>query len=152
MPNDDAQLLESRRFELTELGRYFGVPPFLLFDHEKSTTWGSGLEQQMLGFINVDLHPTWLGPTEQRITKELLGNGLEARYDMRDIMRGDSVARANYYQVMFGLGGLNANEIRFDEDLPPVEGGDEYLKPTVEVPVGPTPVIGGSAVSDSPQT
>lgn len=152
MPNDDAQLLESRRFELTELGRYFGVPPFLLFDHEKSTTWGSGLEQQMLGFINVDLHPTWLGPTEQRITKELLGNGLEARYDMRDIMRGDSVARANYYQVMFGLGGLNANEIRFDEDLPPVDGGDEYLKPTVEVPVGPTPVIGGSAVSDSPQT
>jgi len=149
MPNDDAEMLASRQFQLTELGRYYGIPPFLLFDHTTSTTWGSGLEQIMLGFLNADLHPTWLAPTEGRITSELLPDGLEAAYDMRALMRGDSVARANYFQVMFGLGALNANEVRFTEDLPPVPGGDEYLKPTVEVDVSPTPVIGAGSLSDS---
>lgn len=127
MPNDDAQLLESRRFQLTELGRYYGVPPFLLFDHEKSTTWGTGLEQQGLGFVMYDLHPTWLATTEQRVTKELLGDGLIARYSIRQLLRGDSIARAEWSRVMFEMGVLNANEIREDEDLPPREGGDKYL-------------------------
>lgn len=132
MPNDDAQLLESRRFELTEIGRWYGVPPFLLFDHEKSTTWGSGLEQQALGFVKYDLHPMWLAPTEQRITRELLGDTLEARYDMSEILRGDSEARGAYYRNLREIGVLNPNEIRNYEDLPPRTdpGGDEWLDPT----------------------
>lgn len=132
MPNDDAQLLESRRFELTEIGRWYGVPPFLLFDHEKSTTWGSGLEQQALGFVKYDLHPMWLAPTEQRISRELVGDGLEARYDMSEILRGDSEARGMYYRNLFEVGALNPNEIRNFEDLEPRtdDAGDEYLDPT----------------------
>lgn len=131
MPNDDAQLLESRRFELTEIGRWYGVPPFLLFDHEKSTTWGSGLEQQALGFVKYDLHPMWLAPTESRISRELLGDSLEARYDMSEILRGDSEARGAYYRNLREIGVLSPNEIRDYEDLAPREddGGDGYLDP-----------------------
>lgn len=151
MPNDDSQLLESRRFELTEIGRWFGVPPFLLFDHEKSTTWGSGLEQQALGFVKFDLHPMWLAPTEQRISRELLPDGMRAKYDLTDLLRGDSIARAEFYRVMREVGAYSANDIRANENLPPVEGGDDYLQPatmgtTANAPLGTDPVIGGSSM------
>jgi HK97 family phage portal protein len=154
MPNDDAQLLESRRFELTEIGRWYGVPPFLMFDHEKSTTWGSGLEQQALGFVKFDLHPTWLGPTEQRITKELLPAGLEARYDLTDLLRGDSISRAEFYRVMREVGAYSANDIRRNEGMPDIDGGDEYLKPaamgtTEDAPLGTDKVMGGASLGPS---
>lgn len=154
MPNDDAQMLESRRFQLTEIGRWYGVPPFLLFDHEKSTTWGSGLEQQALGFCKFDLHPMWLAPTEARITDELLGEGLQATYDMTDLLRGDSVARAEFYRVMREVGAYSANDIRDSENLPPVDGGDEYLKPaamgtTANAPLGTDKVLGGASLGPS---
>lgn len=154
MPNDDAQLLESRRFELTEIGRWYGVPPFLLFDHEKSTTWGSGLEQQALGFVKFDLHPMWLAPTEQRISKELLDEGLKATYDTTDLLRGDSIARAEFYRVMREVGSYSANDIRRNENLPDIEGGDEYLKPaamgtTETAPMGSDKVMGGGSLGPS---
>ena len=155
MPNDDAQLLESRRFELTEIGRWYGVPPFLLFDHEKASTWGSGLEQQALGFVRYDLHPSWLAPTEQRITKELVNDqGLEASYDITEILRGDSIARAEFYRVMYEMGAYSANEIRNFEDLPPRPAGDDYMEPTsgsvgVNEPMGSNKVIGSSSLGPS---
>jgi len=55
------------------MARFFGVPPFLMMETEKSTSWGTGLEQQSLGFVRYDLHPQWLAPTEQRVSKELTG-------------------------------------------------------------------------------
>lgn len=151
MPNDDAQLLESRDFQVTELARFLGIPPYLMFQTEKTTSWGTGLEQQARGFTQFDLHPGWLGPTEQRITKELLVNtGNEARYDMTALMRGDSIARAEYYRVMREAGVLSANEIRESEDLPPRDGGDTYLDPMPGLsendPMGTDKVLGGSSL------
>lgn len=152
MPNDDAQLLESRDFQVTEIARFLGIPPYLMFQTEKQTSWGTGIEQQARGFTQFDLHPAWLGPTEQRITKELLVNtGNEARYDMNVLMRGDSIARAEYFRVMREAGVLSANEIRDQEDLPPREGGDEYLDPmamgsAASDPLGTNKVLGGSSM------
>lgn len=151
MPNDDAQLLESRDFQVTEIARYLGIPPYLMFQTEKTTSWGTGLEQQARGFTQFDLHPGWLGPTEQRITKELLPNTQEARYDMNGLMRGDSIARAEFYRVMREAGVLSANEIRDSEDLPPREGGDSYLEPLAmgigkNDPMGSDKVLGGGSL------
>lgn len=151
MPNDDAQLLESRDFQVTEIARFLGIPPYLMFQTEKQTSWGTGLEQQARGFTQFDLHPAWLGPTEQRVTKELLTNtGNEARYDMNMLMRGDSIARAEYYRVMREAGVLNPNEIRDSEDLPPREGGDVYLDPmpgsSLQDPMGTDKVLGGGSM------
>jgi HK97 family phage portal protein len=156
MPNDDAELLASRDFQVTELCRFFGVPPYLMFQTEKTTSWGSGLEQQARGFTQFDLHPIWLAPLEKRITKELLEPGQIARYDMSQLMRGDSIARAEYYRVMWELGAFNANEIRGYEDLPPRDGGDRYQEPMAQItntsPLGTDPVLGGSSLGPSGST
>jgi hypothetical protein len=69
-PAGDAQFLESRRFQITEVCRWFGIPPFLMFETEKSTSWGTGLEQQALGWVKFDLLPE-LTAVEQRVTKHV---------------------------------------------------------------------------------
>lgn len=130
MSSVDAQFLETRKFQTTEVARFFGVPPFLLMDTEKSTSWGTGLEQQALGFVNFDLHPTWLAPVEARLTKEvLLTPSVVARYDLDGLSRGDSAARSGFYSAMRAAGVFSANDIRRREKLPPIEGGDTYLSP-----------------------
>lgn len=140
MPNTDAQFLESRRFQTSEIGRFFGVPAFLMGETEKSTSWGTGLEQQATGWVKFDLQPQWLAPTEQRITKELTGPNTDAKYVVQGLLRGDSTARANFYNVMRQVGALSANDIRELEDMPGVgPDGDTYLQPLNMAPLGLTP-------------
>lgn len=141
MPNTDAQFLESRNFQTSEIGRVFGVPAFLLGMTEKSTSWGTGLEQQATGWVVFDLNPQWLAPTEQRITKELVPTGNYAKYSVQGLLRGDSAARAAFYRVMREVGALNADEIRDLEDRPPIPGGkgQEYLQPANLTPLGEDP-------------
>lgn len=153
MPADDAQMLESRDFQVTELARFLGIPPYLMYQTDKTTSWGSGLEQQARGFNQFDLHPNWLAPAEQRITKELLPPGQSARYDMDSLLRGDSIARAEYYRVMFEMGCYSPNDILLMEDKPPREGGDTYMEPMsatpINAPLGTDPVVGGSSLGPS---
>ncbi|UBU10023.1 phage portal protein [Nonomuraea gerenzanensis] len=139
LPAKDSQFLESRSFEVEEIGRWFGVPHFLLGLTAKSTSWGTGLEQQAIGWVKFDLHPTWLAPTEQRLTKELLGASVTAGYKIEGLLRGDSRARAEFYRVMREVGAFSANDIRDLEDLPPVDGGDLYLQPMNMAPLGSDP-------------
>lgn len=140
MPNTDAQFLESRRFQTSEIGRFFGVPPFLMNDTEKSTSWGTGLEQQATGWVKFDLQPQWLAPTEQRITKELTGAGTDAKYVVQGLLRGDSTARAAFYNTMRTTGAFSANDIRELEDLPGIgPDGDTYLQPLNMAPLGEPP-------------
>ncbi|MFE7347517.1 phage portal protein [Streptomyces fimicarius] len=150
MPLKDSQFLESREFQITEISRMFGVPPFLLMATEKSTSWGTGLEQQAQGFVTWDLAPTWLAPTEQRISKELLPVGKEyAKYQLGGLLRGDSSSRATFYRAMRDTGVMSANDIRALEDLPPISGpeGDTYLQPTYMAPLGSNPLANdGGAV------
>ncbi len=145
MPNTDAQFLESRAFQAGEVGRFFGVPPFLMGLTEKSTSWGTGLEQQAQGWVTFDLHPQWLAPTEQRVAKYITP-GLDAKYTVQALLRGDSAARAAFYRVMREVGAFSANDIRDLEDQPPIENGDTYLQPTNLAPLGsqPDPNKGGT--------
>lgn len=143
MPLRDSQFLESREFQVTEVARMFGVPLFLLMETAKSTSWGTGLEQQATGWVTFDLGPTWLSPTEQRINKELLPVGKEyAKYQLGGLLRGDSSARAQFYRAMRDTGVMSANDIRSLEDLPPILGpeGDTYLQPTYMAPLGSNPL------------
>lgn len=148
MPLKDSQFLESREFQVAEIARMFGVPMFLLMETSKSTSWGTGLEQQAQGWQTFDLGPTWLSPTEQRITKELLPPGQYAHYALQGLLRGDSSARATFYRAMRDIGALSANDIRQLEDLPPIgPEGDIYLQPTYMAPLGVNPLAndGGAA-------
>ncbi|MFZ4264498.1 phage portal protein [Streptomyces arboris] len=143
MPYKDSQFLESRMFQVTEVARMFGVPPFLLMATEKSTSWGTGLEQQAQGFVTWDLAPTWLTPTEQRVTKELLPKTVYAKYALGGLLRGDSSARATFYRAMRDSGAYSANDILALEDLPPITGpeGDMRLQPLYMAPLGFDPSV-----------
>jgi HK97 family phage portal protein len=143
MPYKDAQFLESREFQITEIARMFGVPLFLLMETAKSTSWGTGLEQQAGAWVTFDLAPTWLAPTEQRITKELLPASQYAKYAVQGLLRGDSSARATFYRAMRDVGAMSADDIRELEDRPPLpagKGGDVYLQPTYMAPLGVNPL------------
>lgn len=145
IPPEDAQFLESRRFQIVEVCRWFGLPPFLMFETEKSTSWGTGLEQQALGWVKFDMGPD-LTSVEQRVTKHVVKpEPVYARYGLEGLLRGDSIARAAFYTSMWNLGALSTNEIRAFEEQPPVDGGDVRYRPLNMGELGttdtePTPV------------
>lgn len=130
MPNTDAQFLESRKFQVTEVARWFGIPPHMLFDLEKSTSWGTGIEAQSIGFVVYTLRP-WLSRVEQRITKELLPAGTYAEFTVEGLLRGDSAARAAFYRTMVEIRAMNPNEVRVRENLEPYDGGDVFENPNI---------------------
>lgn len=146
MPNSDAQFLESRQFQTREVERFLGIPPFLMMDTENSTSWGTGLEQQATAWVKFDLYPSWLAPTEARVTKELLLDpNVYAEYTIEGLLRGDSVARANFYRVMREVGAMSANDIRQLENRPPIPEGDTYLQPLNLAPLGYIPPTSGGS-------
>lgn len=129
IPPEDAQFIESRRFQISEVCRMFGLPPFLMFETEKSTSWGTGLEQQALGWVVYDLR-RFLMRVEQRVTKHLLRpSTVYARYSLEGLLRGDSTARAAFYTAMWNIGVYSTNDILQLEERAPVEGGDVRHRP-----------------------
>ena len=148
IPPEDAQFIESRRFQITEIARIFGVPPHMLGETEKATSWGTGIEQQNLGFVTYTLRP-WLSRVEQRLSRILRPEPVYARFSVEGLLRGDSEQRSKYYRQMWELGAFSTNDILALEERPPVEGGDARYVPlnfgplgeaAVEAPADPDPV------------
>lgn len=128
---EDAQLLDTRRFQIEDVARIFGVPPHMIGALDKTTSWGSGIEQQAIGFITYSLQ-THLTAFEQEIETKLFdGDSAWAEFDVRGLMRGDFVARTNGYKSALGgpgaQGFMTVNEVRGLENLPPKEGGDQLI-------------------------
>lgn len=136
---DDAQLLESRGWSVEEICRWFGVPPFMIGHNEKTTSWGSGIEQMLLGFQKFTLAP-YLKRFEQSIRKQLLtpaerAQGLFAEFNLEGLLRGDSQGRMSFYRGMTQIGAMTVNEVRAKENLPPIEGGDVARVQAQNVPL-----------------
>jgi HK97 family phage portal protein len=132
---EDAQMLESRAFSVEEVARLFGVPPHMIGHTEKSTSWGTGLEQQTLGFVQFTLRKR-LKRIEQAIEKQLLtpadrAAGVTVEFNLEGLLRGDSKGRAEFFQAALGdtqkPGWMVRNEVRKLENLPPVPGWDEPI-------------------------
>lgn len=128
IPPEDAQFLQTRSFQISEIARMFGVPPHMLMDTEKSTSWGTGIEQQGIGFLMFTLRP-WLTRLEQRLTRILKPEAVYARFTVEGLMRADSAGRSAFYREMWSLGVLSTNEIRALEEQPAVPGGDVRYRP-----------------------
>jgi HK97 family phage portal protein len=130
IPPEDAQLLQTRAFNVEEICRWFGVPPFLAFHTEKSTSWGTGLEQQQIGFLIFSLMP-YLERIEQSINKFLLTPSerlsLTAEFAVEGILRADSAARAEFYQKMVLSGIYSPDEVRGHEGKPAMGGNSSKL-------------------------
>jgi HK97 family phage portal protein len=128
LPPEDMQLLETRAFHVEELCRWFRVPPFMIGHSEKSTSWGTGLEQQTIGFLTYALRP-YLTRIEQAVKKQLLSAadraaGVYAEFNLEGLMRADSTGRAALYSSAAQNGWMNRDEIRTRENLPTAPGGD----------------------------
>lgn len=134
MSAEDTQLLESRKWQVVDICRAFGVPPFMIGETEKTTSWGSGVEHMSIGFVMYTLQPH-LNRWEQELNRKLFRNGaFFAEFNTSGLLRGDNKARSDYYRQAIGgshgPGWMTINEVRRLENLPPVEGGDEIYDPT----------------------
>lgn len=139
MTPEDSQFLETRSFQVEEVCRWFRVPPFMVGHTEKSTSWGSGIEQQLIGFLTFSLRP-YLSRIEQSIRRSLIAPerraSLKPEFKVEGLLRTDSAARSRFYAVMVMNGIMTRNEVRRLENLPPVEGGDELTVQAQNVPLG----------------
>jgi HK97 family phage portal protein len=128
LPPDALQMLQSRAFQLSEVARIFRVPSFLINDTEKSTSWGTGLEQTNLAFLTYTLRP-YLSRWESTIADSLLTKTERRRYfvehNVEGLLRADSAARAAFYSSGLQNGWTTVNEVRRRENLEPIAGGDE---------------------------
>lgn len=126
--NKDSQFLESRKFQISDIARWFGVPPHKLADLDRATF--SNIEQQALEYITDSLL-IWAEIWEAGIEDILLfdDEGLEAEFSFAKLLRGDSSARYGNYQKGIAAGWLTRNEAREDDGREPLEGLDEPLRP-----------------------
>jgi HK97 family phage portal protein len=135
---ENAQFLETRRFQVEEIARLYGVPPHMVSSVTNSTSWGTGIEQQALGFARFTLLP-WIVRFEQAFS-QLLPRGQFIRLNQRGLIRADSETEARVItnNVLNGL--MSRNEGRSLYDLPPVPGGDRYMVPANEQVLEPNGV------------
>lgn len=125
----DAQWIEGRKFTRTEIAMFFGVPPHMIGDTEKSTSWGTGIEQQSLGFVAYTLEDH-LTMWEEAITADLNDDPeIYTRFNRSALVRGDLKTRTAAYAQQAQWGIRSPNEIRALEDENPREGGDVYYDP-----------------------
>ena len=128
---EEAQFLETRGYQRTEIAGLFRVPPHMIGDLTKTTV--GNVEQQAIDFVTHSLMPIYTR-IEQRIKVSLLTdqerNTLYAKFNVNGLLRGDMKTRGEFYWRQFQMGALSSNEIREFEDRNPVEGGDAYWVPS----------------------
>lgn len=138
MNPEDAQMLETRAFNVEAICRWFGVPPTLVGHGDKSSNWGTGLEQQNLSFLTYNLRP-WLSKIEQSIRKYLISPAdkgtLHAEFSVEGLLRADTTARANFYSSGLQNGWINRATVAMKENLPVPEGGDIYTVQAAMIPL-----------------
>ena len=128
---EQAQFLETRKFQINEIARIFRVPPHMVGDLDKSSF--SNIEQQSLEFVKYTLDP-WVSRWEQAMVRSLLKPEEKSKYfikfNLDGLLRGDYQSRMNGYAVARQNGWMSANDIRELENLdriPEEKGGDLYL-------------------------
>ena len=125
---EDAQMLESRSFSVEEICRIFGVPPIMIGHGEKTSSWGTGVQEVTLGFIKYTLRRRLkrieMSAEKQLLTAEDRAQGVTIEFNLEGLLRGDSEGRAKFYETMVRSGLKTINECRALENDPPVEGGE----------------------------
>lgn len=148
MNPQDAELLSTRGFSVEEIARWFGVPPHMIGHTGKSTSWGSGIEQQNLGFLTFVLE-TWLDSIEKAISKDLINpeqrSTYYAEHVVEGLMRSDSAGRAALYSSASQNGWMTREEIRSKENLPHITGTDTL---TVQSNLTPLEKLGQTSSAD----
>jgi HK97 family phage portal protein len=133
----DAEFISSRRFEIQEIARIYGIPPFMIGDSTASN-WGTGIEQQTLGFLNFCLDPHLVG-WEQSLAHTLLTTaeqnaGYYFKFDRDELANVALEARANFFKAMREMKVFSPNDVRAELGYPSLtddQGGNDYENPNI---------------------
>ena len=152
MSPQDIELLSSRKFQIEEICRWFGVPSVLVNDTSGSTSWGSGIEQLVSGFYKLNLRP-YLERIENSVACNLFSEQeakeYEFEFDFEGLLRSDFKSRLEGYRTAVAGTIMTPNEVRKLEGLPMVDGGDMLLS---QVNMSPIDKLGQSAEATAPTT
>ena len=134
---EDAQFLETRKFQRSEIAAIYRVPPHMIGDLEHATF--SNIEHQSIEYLQRTLTP-WLVRIEQAMRTSLLlpeeRNEYLIEHDTANFLRGDTLSRMQAYQAAVQAGIMTRNECRIRDNLTPLPGGDELLQPLNMQPAG----------------
>lgn len=130
--NDQAQYLETRRFQVEETCRAFKVMPIMVGHSDKTSTFASATQMRLTHQVNT-MNPWWTRIEQSAdcnlLTDQEISQGYYTKFTRNALMASTPAERADYYTKMYGIASLNPNEIRDFEDLNPYDGGDEYRAP-----------------------
>lgn len=127
----DAQLIENKKFQIEDIARIYRVPLHLIQNLDRATN--NNIEHQSLEFVMYTMLP-WFKRWEENINMQLLTPaerraGYYMEFDLRGLLRGDTLSRSRAYAVGRQWGWLSVNDIRKLENMPPIINGDRYLEP-----------------------
>ncbi|MBF8255862.1 MAG: phage portal protein, family [Anaerolineales bacterium] len=126
IPPEDAQFLQTRSMQRGEIASVYRVPPHMIGDTEKSTSWGSGIEEQTLGFVVYSTVPRlvrWEQATQQQLFFPSERGEFYSKFLVEGLLRGDPLKRAQAREVQRRNGIINADEWREGEDMNPLPDG-----------------------------
>lgn len=165
MNAEDAQLLATRKFQIEDIARIFGVPPHMIGYTEKASSWGAGVEQMSIGFVRYTLR-RYLDSMRQEINRKVWPRSrqLFAEHNTDALLEGDAKAQAEFLGKALGgpgtQGWMTVNEVRRLKNLPPIEGGDKLTwagaaaapqpQPTEDEPAPPEKDDDDVATEDTP--
>lgn len=136
----DIELMAQRQFEREDICQAFGVPPVLIGDNTKTSSWGTGIEQITLGFVRFTITPL-LARWEEELNRKIFRRaGQFLEFSLAALLRGDSAAQAVAFRAALGGPGtgdgwMSLNEVRKLQNLPPVPDGDiPYRAPANPAP------------------
>jgi HK97 family phage portal protein len=144
----DVQLLQTRKFSVEDIARWFGIPSAMINDTEKTTTWGTGIDSLIQGFYKFRLRPM-LESLEQAIERRILTPAQRRRYTVEfsldAILRGSLKERLEIGAQAVQNGLMTRNEWRQYENMPPMAGADEL---TAQVNLAPVSSLGQTTAPD----
>lgn len=141
MTPQDIELMQSRRYQIEDIARFFGVPSVLINDGSASTVWGSGVEQIVQGFYKLSLRP-YLSRIEASMESWLLSpaerssGNIKVRFDFDEFLQQSQADRVKMYKEAVTGGFMTPNEARRLEGWKDIDGGDEGYMQQQMVPLG----------------
>lgn len=134
MTMEDAETLESRRFQVADIARLFGMPPHMIGETDKTSSWGTGVEQQTIGFQKFNLDPD-LCRIEGELNRKLFEHPYYCEFNREALNAMDAKTQSELYASAVMNAGMTPNEVRRRRNLPDQPGGDELYIQSATVPL-----------------